>query len=245
MSASDDGKLIDSTLGFYRQTLDWLAHHHTNLGRDSTHDLHGDDRWNAVWKLGGQSIAHGYALVELLAAGFTGPTWALMRSIHEVNRLLAAVSSEEEERIPRRWLADQEVKQRDARAAEEAEAERVAEQMRAVGVEPILGIGEASRQIYSAMSQAAHHRRSIVDEAVDAEKRTMAILQPGPDGPSPQVSVKPGALQHEVTLLVGGSMALLYGPPFYAQHLAPMLRRMEEMLSALDFIELARRLGVR
>jgi hypothetical protein len=30
MTDSDE-KLIAGTLGFYRQTLDWLAHHHANL----------------------------------------------------------------------------------------------------------------------------------------------------------------------------------------------------------------------
>jgi hypothetical protein len=241
----DDEKLIAETVGFYRGTLDWLAHHHANLGKGSTHDLDGDDRWNAVWKLSGQSISHGYALVTLLDAGFTGPTWSVMRSIHEVNRLLAAVSSEEETRIPRRWLANQEVKQSEARAAEAAEAEKVAEEMRTAGVEPVEGIEEASREIYAAMSKAAHHRRAIVDEAVDAENRAM-VYAADPDAARRLAFViYAGALLHELALLVGGAIAVLYGPPFYAEHLAPMLRRMEELLAALDFIETARRLGLR
>ena len=56
-------------------------------------------------------------------------------------------------------------------------------------------------------------------------------------------TVYAGALVHEVTLLVGGAMAQLYGPGFYAEHLAPMLRQLEKTLEMLDFIDFARRMG--
>lgn len=239
-----DRKLVETTLGFYRQTVDWLAHHHANLGRDSSHDLDADDRWNAVWKLSGQSLAHAHALLELLQAGYTGQTWALMRSIHEVDRLLVAVCNPDEERIPRRWLAHQQVKQSEARAAEQAEAAKLAEEMRNAGIEPVAeDVEQFSRQIYAGMSKAAHHQRSIVDEAVDAEARTMVY---GPDPRSDRrvaFTVYAGPLVHEVTLLVGGAMAQLYGPGFYAEHLAPMLRQLETVLGTVDFIDFARRMG--
>ncbi len=115
----------------YRQSLEWLAKHHTDYGQKSTHDLLDSERHNAVWKLSGQSIAHAMALVNLLELGYTGQTWPLMRAIHEVNRLLVAVTDVEEETIVRRWLADQEVKQAKARAAEERQAKRTSEQMQA------------------------------------------------------------------------------------------------------------------
>jgi hypothetical protein len=242
--AEQDQLLVDSTLGFYRQTVDWLAHHHANLGRDSSHDLDAADRWNAVWKLSGQSLAHTYALLELLQAGYTGQTWALMRSIHEVDRLLVAVCNSDEERIPRRWLADQQVKQSEARASEQAEARKLAEEMHAAGIEPVTeDVEQFTQKIYAGMSKAAHHRRSIVDEAIDAESRTMIY------GPDPRAdrrvafTVYAGALVHEVTLLVGGAVAQLYGPGFYAEHLAPMLRQLETTLAALDVIDFARRMG--
>jgi hypothetical protein len=239
-----DRALVESTLGFYRQTVDWLAHHHANLARDSTHDLDAAERWNAAWKLSGQSIAHTYALLELLQAGYTGQTWALMRSIHEVDRLLVAVCNPDEERIPRRWLADQKVTQAEARASEQAEAQAIAAKMREAGVEPVTeDVEQFSQQIYAGMSKAAHHRRSVVDEAVDSESRTMVC------GPDPRwdrrvaFTVYAGALVHEVTLLVGGAMAQLYGPGFYAEHLAPMLRQLETVLETVDFIDVARRMG--
>jgi len=243
-SPDRDRTLVESTLGFYRQTTDWLAHHHANLGRDSTHDLDSDDRWNAVWKLSGQALAHTYALLELLQAGYTGQTWALLRSIHEVDRLLAAVCNLDEERIQRRWLADQKVTQAEARAAEQAEVEKFAEAMRKAGMEPVTDdVAQFSQQIYAGMSKAAHHRRSVIDEAVDSERRTMIY------GPDPRwdrrvaFTVYAGALVHEVTLLVGGAMAQLYGPGFYAEHLAPMLRQLETVLEMVDFIDVASRMG--
>jgi hypothetical protein len=48
---------------------------------------------------------------------------------------------------------------------------------------------------------------------------------------------------HEVTLLVGGAMAQLYGPGFYAEHLAPMLRQLETVLEMVDFVGVAGRMG--
>lgn len=242
--ADRDQVLVDSTLGFYRQTVDWLAHHHVNLGSDSSHDLDAADRWNAVWKLSGQSLAHTYALLELLQAGYTGQTWALMRSIHEVDRLLVAVCNPDEERIPRRWLADQQVKQSEARASEQAEAKRLAEEMLNAGVEPVSeDVEQFTQKIYAGMSKAAHHRRSVVDEAIDAEGRTMIYGSDPRSDRRVAFTVYAGALVHEVTLLVGGAMAQLYGPGFYAEHLVPMLRQLETMLAALDLIDFARQMG--
>src|SRR4051794_22519763 len=114
-----EGEVVQQTIAFYRQTLEWLIHHHERFASRTDHDLVEDKRHNAVWKLSGQAIADAMALVELLDRGYTGQTWALMRAVHEVDRLLIAVTDENEERIVRRWLANQEVKQRDARAAEQ------------------------------------------------------------------------------------------------------------------------------
>ena len=47
----------------------------------------------------------------MLQGGYTAQTWPTMRAIHEANRLLGAVVDPDEERIGRRWLADEEVKQ--------------------------------------------------------------------------------------------------------------------------------------
>ena len=243
-AADRDRTLVESTLSFYRQTMDWLADRHASLGTGSSHDLDADERWNAVWKLSGQALAHTYALLELLQAGYTSQTWALMRSVHEVDRLLVAVCNPDEERIPRRWLADQKVTQAEARASEQAEAQAIAAKMREAGVEPVTeDVEQFSQQIYAGMSKAAHHRRSVVDEAIDSERRTMVY------GPDPRwdrrlaFTVYAGALVHEVTLLVGGAMAQLYGPGFYAEHLAPMLRQLEIVLETVDFIDVARQMG--
>src|SRR5688500_7210359 len=108
-----DTQVTQETLTFYRETLEWLSHHHVAAAARTEHDLAADERENAVWKLSGQAIAYAWALVELLERGYTGQTWALMRAVHEVDRLLGAVTDENEERIVRRWLANQEVKQKE------------------------------------------------------------------------------------------------------------------------------------
>jgi hypothetical protein len=199
---SRESRITRETLAFYRQTLEWLAHHHAHAASETKHDLAAEERDNAVWKLSGQAIAYAFALVELLDRGYTGQTWALMRAVHEVDRLIIAATAEGEERIVRRWLRNQEVAQRDAREAEQRQATRVSEQMTAAGLEPLdADVGALSRTIYRGMSAAAHHQRSIVDEGVDHESRTMIY------GPDPRQSERlayaafAGALIHEVLLI--------------------------------------------
>jgi hypothetical protein len=226
---------IASTLEFYRDTLRWLEGHHTQYAQKTTHDLSADDRRNAIWKLSGESIAHATGLVALLEQGFTGQSWPAMRAVHEANRLLIAVNDLQEERIPRRWLADQEVKQAEARAAEQRQVARIAEEMRAAGVPPLTeDVEQFTRQIYRGMSRTAHHRRSVVDESVDPGARTFIY---GPD-PRPDrrlaYAIYAGSLLHEVLLHVGDGLTVLWGPAFYPEHLVPMLRNFEGTLALLD-----------
>jgi hypothetical protein len=222
-----------------------LVHHHAQYAARTDHDLAANERVNAAWKLSGQSLAYSYALVELLERGYTGQTWAVMRAIHEVDRLLIAVLSPVEERIPRRWLANQQVRQEDARAAERREVERVTQLMVAAGAEaPEVEVGELSRQIYRSLSMAAHHRRVVVDEAVDHEHRTMTY------GADPRASAQlaftayAAGILHEVLIHVGDALSQLYGPPFYRDQVMPQLRQFEEVVDTLDSYELIRRLGL-
>jgi hypothetical protein len=97
--------------------------------RPTSHDLAANERVGAIWKLSGESIAHALALVDLLERGYTGRTWPAMRAIHEADRLLVAVTDPDEERIV--WWSSE------ARGAEQRQAERVAEQMRKAGIEPV------------------------------------------------------------------------------------------------------------
>lgn len=245
MAAYDPERLIDETLSFYEQSLGWLSSHHASWAVRTVGDLSEEERDNAVWKLSGQSIAHGFALVELLRLRYTSQTWPLMRAIHEVDRLLIAVTDTEEERIPRRWLRNQEVKQSEARQAERRQRDRIAAQMAEAGLSTELAqVDEFSQQVYRGMSRAAHHRREAVDEAVDHEARTMVY---GPDPRADRVLafvIFAGALIHEVVLLAGDALAYLWGPAFYPEHLQPMLRSVEEMLAALDVIDVARDFGL-
>lgn len=244
MSEGGNDRLIEETLGFYGQTLDWLeTPTPTSPSRSSSISM----PTSGLPRSGSSAVNHSGTpapLVDMLGRGYTGQTWPTMRAIHEVNRLLGAVADADEEEIVARWLADEEVAQREARAAEAREAERVAKQMEQAGLEPISAdVAELTKVLYRAMSKAAHHQRSIVDESVDAEARQMVY------GPDPRAerrldfTIFAGALMHEVLLKVGDSLSRLWGPPFYRDHLVPMLRGFEEMLGSLDVIERARRLG--
>lgn len=246
MTEERDKKTAEAALQFFGETLDWLEGHHARYAEVTTHDLDADERGNATWKLSGESLAHSRTLLSMLRDGYTAQTWPTMRAIHESNRLLGAVVDPEEERIAERWLADQEVKQHEAREAEEREAERIAEQMKEAGLEPmVVDVAGLARTIYSGMSKAAHHRRAVVDESVDAEARAFTY---GTD-PDParrlEFVIFAGALVQEVLLKVGDALCALWGrPDFFLEHLEPMLQRFEEMVEALEIIETAKRFGI-
>lgn len=231
-------RVVEETLVFYRETIHWLSQHHAAYARETSHDLRASERHNAIWKLSGQSIGAACTLVELLAQGYTTQTWPTLRAIHEADRLLVAVADPSEEDITRRWLADREISQHEARAAEQRQAIRISAAVEAAGGEPVTeDIEQLAKHIYRRMSQAAHHQRSVVDEAIDHDARTMFY------GVDPSVArrfeyvVVGGGLLHEVLLLVGDALSTLWGPPFYAQHLSPMLRQFEPVLEGLDAYE--------
>lgn len=94
------------------------------------------------------------------------------------------------------------------------------------------------------MSRAAHHKRSVVDESADHDKRTFVY---GPD-PRPDrrlaYTVYAGALVHEVLLIVGDALSTLWGPPFYHERLVPMLGRFEQTLAGLKLYSDIRRTGL-
>ena len=97
-----------------------LEHHHAGAVSQAAADLNADERPNAIWKLSGQSLALTRAYVDLLKDGYTAQTWPTMRAIHEANRLLGAVADPDEDGIVRRWLADQEIKQAEARLSNDS-----------------------------------------------------------------------------------------------------------------------------
>ena len=155
-----------------------------------------------------------------------------------------AVTDPEEERIARRWLADQQVQQSEARDAEQRQVARIAQEMRDAGVEAITeDVKQFTGQIYRGMSRAAHHQRSVVHEAVDHDARTFIYGADPRESQRWAYAIFAGALIQEVLTLVGDALSVLYGPPFYADQLAPMMRRFQEMMDALDVYDLARRLG--
>jgi hypothetical protein len=101
------------------------------------------------------------------------------------------------------------------------------------------------RAIYSGMSKAAHHRRSVVEESVDREARSMTYRTDPDPARRLEFVIFAGALVQETLLKVGDALCALWGRPrFFVEHLQPMLRRFEEMVEALEIIETAKRLGI-
>lgn len=246
VSEEPDRKAAEAALQFFGQTLDWLEGHHHSYAEVTTHDLDAEERVNAIWKLSGESLAHSRALLDMLGDGYTAQTWPAMRAIHESNRLLGAVIDLDEERIVKRWLADKEMKQREVREAEERQVKRIAQQMEEAGLEPpAVDIAGLTRTIYSGMSRAAHRRRSVVDESVNAEARTFTYRSDPDPARRLEFVIFAGTMVHEVLMKVGDALCALWGrPKFFLEHLQPMLRRFEETMEALEVIETAKRLGI-
>lgn len=240
-----DEDVINDFIKVYESHVDRLIFFHADWGTKSTQDLGADRPENAIWKLSGQSLAYAKALLLLLKGEFTGQCWPTIRAIHEVNRFVAAVCEPEEENIRTRWLANKEVKQAKARAAEDRGAKRVEEEMRAAGLEPNLGnLGEMSGKIYGHMSDAAHSRRYVVDEGIDEVDRVFYYERDPRLHRRLEMTVYVGELFEEVILLDGNALMELYGPGFYEKELRPQVEAFQGAMAELRFYEKAKALGL-
>lgn len=237
---NDEGALTETVkmmLSTYREILQMLTQFHAEYAIEASYYLDEDERCGAVWKLSGQSLAHAMTLIELLDQGYTLQTWPVLKAIHEANTLLAAVVDEKEDHLLQLWLESKEIPQKEARIAMERMQSQGSKELKTAGLK-VDGIDVARLKIYKALCERAHHRRSIVDQAVDYENRTMIY------GPDPRVDFRfryakiAGVQVAEVLLLVGLGLAFLYGRDFYKRLVEPAHEMYSVFLGVVDNTDL-------
>ena len=223
--ATQLGPHVDAHLVTYRELLDTLDGWHTRWVEETTLNPVGTDRIAACWQMAGRCIGLARALVDLAALGYCAELAPLVRSLHEANRLLIAFAEPEGSNALRRWLAGKQVRAGEIREAiEQAEIAR-AQLVTDVELAPTV---ELSRRMHGRLSQADHHDRAWVQDAVIADERRMAT------GPHPDAARRAayvgwaGTLVEETVSDVGVTLgALLQGEGFYMAHVKPLLQALE------------------
>lgn len=163
---------VEAVLQNCRIALDTLAAQHAYLADHSDMELDGATRWAARWQLGGAAIAYAHALVDLSVQGHVDSALPVSRTLHEALGVLEVVNDEAEQTILDRWLEDRGVQPMKVRAAAERQAQRVAEDASAQGIDlEVTGVKEHMEQMYSVLSDVSHIRRTGVRGMVSARLR--------------------------------------------------------------------------
>lgn len=240
MAEPDLQAVEDKVLELYGSLITFLAENHARLGKVTSGDLSASESWNACWKMSGYILGLQNAVMALLQARLVRQAWPMFRAVHEAHRLLAAMLADEA--FAQKWLADREIKQSEARKVEEAHALEMQVHMRDAGIEIEGDIGSATRELYGRLSDGAHHRRSVVDEAVNHEARILAY-GPEPDPRKRMTSVAyAGSLLYETGLHVGDALgqmiksASLYEGPFFIEEVKPQLDVLQEATTGFEMI---------
>ena len=213
---------------------DALAVQHAHLADHSDLDLDGDTRWAARWQLAGVAIGYAHALVDLSQRGHVDSALPISRSLHEALGVLAVVNDDAEETILRRWLDDCEVQPKKVRAAAERQAQRIADEAVAEGVDlDVAGVSAPMEQIYATLSDVSHVRRSGLRGMVSLPLRR-AIYGRRPDPLQRAAGAASTVLSVETTIIcVGDVLAAFYGGPYYQQVIKPIQNGLMESAAQL------------
>lgn len=167
---------VEAHLSARRTALQFLETEHQRIADGLDFDLAAATRPAAAWQMAGRCIGIARLTLDAVDLGYCGEVIHLARALHEANRLLHSFEDPEEEALLRKWLADEDanwVRPKEVRNTVERAETRVAERARAGGGPDLATTKELSLKIYDLHSQASHHRRRWVTDAVFAEERTM------------------------------------------------------------------------
>jgi hypothetical protein len=212
-----------------RAALDHLANAHQTIADAWDLDLTGDTRPAATWQMLGRCLGIARSMLDLLLLGYAAEVVLLARSLHEANRLLDALGDPDEDPLLRMWLSGKKITPRDARMAEQRFEERLGTVMTAAG-EPELHRTEVpTRKIYGQLSEAAHHQRRWVQDAVAPALRTML------HGPIPTWERRAATASLMLMIVgeaidtTGGALERFHGAPWYAENIKPYWARFEAL----------------
>ena len=238
------GPALDPTISAVmencRIALDALAAQHAHLADHSDLDLEGNTRWAARWKLAGAALAYANALVDLSDRGHVDSALPVSRALYESIGVLGVVNDDDEQTILDRWLDDREVQPKKVRAAAERQAQRIAAEAAAQGVDlDVAGVSEHLEQIYGLLSDVSHVRRSGLRGMVSVPLRR-AIYGAHPDPVQRAHGAVSTVLAVEATITgVGDALAAFYGRPYYGEVIKPIQDGL--MTSAAQLMEFANR----
>jgi hypothetical protein len=221
---------IEAHLEVYERVIGSLITTHRAIADDTDLEIRGDTRWSAIWELAGRCLAIARVVLHDLRGGFASEAAGSLRALHEAVQLLSALAFHEEEDAVRRWLAGEYVPPRDAREIQGRQQALALERMREAGIEPEGGdVVQLGRDIYSSMSEMAHHQRGGFLESISEELREFAY------GPHPDARTRgshvdfAGELLEEVLLVVGDAFADILDREYYREIVPPLQAELERI----------------
>jgi hypothetical protein len=223
---------IDAHIEALALEVETVIEKHKSIGDQTNVEISGEARPSAIWQLSGRCLAICRVVLHDLRGGFTSESVGSLRTLWEAAILLGAVTSEHEEELLRRWLADEDgawVRPGQARDAVERMEARQRERMREDGLELGRGMAEGGDHIYDLLSKPAHHRRGGFPETSRVDLRVFTY------GPHPNAEVRAhyvdyaGQLIEMALIFVIDGLAALVGRAYVGEALAPMQDRLERV----------------
>ncbi|MFY9487211.1 MAG: hypothetical protein WAP35_00745 [Solirubrobacterales bacterium] len=167
---------IAAHLSARRSVLEFLEREHQRIADGTDLDLVAATRPAAAWQMAGRCVGIARLILDAVELGYCSELMHLARALHEADRLLNSFEDPEEDALLRKWLADvgaDWVRPTEARNAMERTEQRLAAAAREAGGPELRTTKQLSIDLYDLHSQAAHHRRRWVEDAVFPDERTM------------------------------------------------------------------------
>lgn len=201
--------------------LDAISVAHQALADEYDFDLVGNTRAAATWQMTGRCIGLARAILDMLVLGYTSEAVHLGRALHEAARLLDAIGDPDEPQLLKRWLDGKRVSPSEVRKAEQRFEDRLATIMVSDGDRELPRTETPTRKVYAELSEAAHHLRRWVQDAVAPELRTMARGQD-------TAWLRRAATTSVLLMMVGegidstgGAVERFRGPPWFVENVKP------------------------
>lgn len=207
----------------HRSILDVMCEAHADFVDRTDFDPEADTRQGAAWMMAGRCLSLAGTLLGLLEQGYGPEIVPTARSLHEASRLLAVLLDSSETELADRWLAGEWVRPKAMSQAEERGQTRMAEEMIRAGIAPPGRTHELTKDVYSALSNVAHHSRAGFSGDFN---RTVRRFQYGPHAsPLRRAAWQQQAdeILYDAVLSVGLLLTKCFGPGFWTEQVEPAL----------------------
>jgi hypothetical protein len=235
---SDFETRIAAHIDAHRRALKLLRATHQWIADSFDFDLTGDTRQAAMWEMQGRCLGIAFLILDSLEGGYTAEVLHLGRAVHESNRLLSVFHMPGEDALLRKWLRGEYVTPAEARQAEERFDTFLAQAMKEQGIGHMTVSREGlSRELYSNLSEATHHRRRWVQDTVFDAERVMLV---GPVDHWVRRGATTGtlvAVVEETVIAVGDSQSqFIADRSWYANRVKPFIESFEALRTSLPLV---------